>query len=213
MRNKKVTIIDYGAANVLSVARAFEEIGASVQVATEPNGISRPGFLVLPGVGAFGYAMKELKNRDLVNYISRHVEAGNPLLGICLGMQLLLNESEEFGHTDGFGFIEGKVIPIKNSVKNPIKLPHVGWKKIDINDSGENTQIKKYKNCTKDKYYYFVHSFRAELADINNLVATCKYGENIIPSIVAKGNIVGSQFHPEKSSKVGLDFLRDFLKS
>ena len=208
MRN--ITIIDYGCGNVLSLHRAIEEIGFKSLVTKEKSEISKSDLLILPGVGAFGNAMHFLQKYDLVNILIDQVKLKKkPLIGICLGMQLLLSKSYEIGEHEGLDFIEGNVIDIKKKTKKSfIKTPHIKWNKIFL----EEGRDKIFNETFYNKDYYFIHSFIAETKNELNTLAFSKYCDLKIPSIIYKDNVLGFQFHPEKSGKNGLNLLKESLK-
>ncbi len=205
-----VTIIDYGVGNLLSVQRGFEHCGARVCVTSDPDAILGADRLVLPGVGAFRGAMQELEARGLSSVIRAYAASGKPLLGICLGMQLLLNESEEFGITKGLGLIKGRVIPIpaQTTSGDTQKIPHIGWSALTpANDSWSGTVLD---GVLPGSAAYFVHSYMAQTNEASHRLADCMYGGHRIPAVIASGNVSGCQFHPEKSGEVGLSILRAF---
>lgn len=207
-----VTIIDYGTGNLLSVARAFEHCGASVLLTNDPMKITNADYLVLPGVGAFADGMLGLTERGLVEPIKTFAAKDRPFLGICLGMQLMLDESEEFGANEGLGLIPGKVvaIPAVGSDGAPHKIPHIGWNEIcaPANMSWEGSIL----GDTPDKSaFYFVHSYTAVPAKHGNRLADCYYNGQLIAAAIRLRNMYGCQFHPEKSGTAGLSILNDFL--
>jgi glutamine amidotransferase len=205
-----VTIIDYGVGNLLSVQRGFEHCGARVAVTSDPEVILRAERLVLPGVGAFRDAMAELEQRGLPPVIHTYVASGKPLLGICLGMQMLLDESEEFGVTKGLGLIPGKVVPVPSQTVSgePQKIPHIGWNA--LHPSSASWAGTFLEGIQLGSSVYFVHSFMAQpKAAVHNLAA-CTYGGHDVPAVISAGNVLGCQFHPEKSGEVGLGILRAY---
>ena len=208
---KKVTIIDYGAGNILSVSRAFNECNASVEITADLKKIKDASFLVLPGDGSFSYASKRLKKTGIFKIIKSHFKKGNPLLGICLGMQMLLSKSEEFGTNEGLSIIKGKIIKIKRQRKIYLKVPVIGWHSI-------KTKAEYYKNKFikinkfDNKKFYFVHSFKAIPQNKKELLAYYKYGTDNVTAIIGKDNVIGSQFHPEKSGQNGINLVKAFLK-
>jgi len=213
MAKPEVTVIDYGAGNLLSVRKALEHCGATVIVTGDPREIISASLVLLPGVGAFASAMKALDQLNLVSTIHRLSCLDIPILGICLGMQLLLEESEEFGITAGLGLIPGRVIPIFNREKSEglLKIPHIGWNILSspcIETEGLDPLFAK--NLIGESFY-FVHSFMAKPVNSKHIVAECDYGGYKIPAIIKQGKITGCQFHPEKSGEVGLDFLSQFI--
>lgn len=207
----KIVIIDYGLGNLLSVKKAFENIGAEVEVTDNLKRIIDADRLVLPGVGAFPNAMIEINNRGLAEALKNYLVKQRPLLGICLGMQLLLDESEEFTLTKGLGLIPGQVVMIP--VASDLKIPHVGWASLNVNKKLDFSNTFINEGLKSDSYMYFVHSFMCVPTLDENLIATYSYGENEIPAIIGKDNIFGCQFHPEKSGKDGLLLLKSYLNS
>lgn len=198
-KTANITIVDYGINNVRSVAMAFESFGTRVAIAKTPKHILDAQRLVLPGVGAFGDGMKALSLRGLAEPLRKKVGSGTPLLGICLGMQLLFSESEEFGSHKGLDLIHGRVIsfPDPKQVSIPdYKLPHIGWRKIHPSSAS----------------VYFVHSFYPVPEDVACIRETAVYGGVTFPATVREGVITGMQFHPEKSGVVGIEMLREFCK-
>lgn len=213
MSGNEVVIVDYGLGNLLSVKRGLEYCGASVLVTSAPDQVLAASRVLLPGVGAFGTAMAALNELKLIPAIQEISKRRTPLLGICLGMQLLLSESEEFGVTEGLGLIPGKVKPIPSLSTNglPIKIPHIGWNGLlPVNQANWN-QTLLADNLPGDEMY-FVHSYMAVTANISNRIADCVYEGHQISAVIGAGNITGCQFHPEKSGLLGLKVLRRFLE-
>ena len=200
----RIGIIDYGMGNLHSVTGALKYIGADSFVSRDKAELASADSLILPGVGAFPLAMENLNSLDMVPFIREQAEK-KPLLGICLGMQLLFDVGYEFGECNGLGLIPGKVIRIDDDQENfSLKVPHMGWNKLTVaNDS------PLIKNMPANAYVYFVHSFKAVVENRCDLVAATDYGCEVT-AIVSKGNVYGTQFHPEKSESVGLDILRNF---
>ena len=198
-----ITIIDYGMGNLKSVYNALKKVNFDCQISSEVTDIEMADKLILPGVGAFKDAMDNLQNLDLILPIRKKVNDGCPLLGICLGMQMLFEEGYECELRKGLGFIEGK-IKLMNSKEN-IKIPHIGWNRLEF-----NRENKILNNINKESFVYYVHSFMATEMIDENLIAYSKYGDINIPGIVNKGNVYGMQFHPEKSGEVGLKILKNF---
>ena len=199
-----VVVIDYGMGNTGSVENALEYLGASVSISSDKREIESASHLILPGVGAFGDGMQNLEERGLVNILKEEVIVKKkPFLGVCLGMQLLADEGEEGGMNRGLGWIPGKVRKINTGGK--LRLPHVGW-----NDVSVVWESEMFSGISSN-VFYFVHSYFLEPAEKNHVVATCEYGE-VMPVVINKENIWGAQFHPEKSQKSGLAFLRNFLE-
>lgn len=194
-----LAIIDYGMGNLRSVEKALESLGYKTKITGDFNDIKNSEGIILPGVGAFPKAMENLKAKNLDIILKEEVYKGKPLLGICLGMQLLFNSSEEITFTEGLGFIEGTVK--KFEVKK--KIPHMGWNNLKF-----NVPSPILNGIKEDSYVYFVHSFFANLKD-ENLNAYTEYGTKV-PAVVSSGKVIGFQFHPEKSSEVGLKMLSNF---
>ena len=212
MKTPEITVIDYGVGNLLSVSRGLEHCGAKVNMSSDPDFILESKKVILPGVGAFPNGMRALIELGLDIVIMEVVKNEVPLLGICLGMQLLLDESEEFGLTKGLGVIPGKVVPIpNNSVDGEIqKIPHIGWN--SLVNSGEDWHNTILQETREGDAAYFVHSFMASPHKSENRIADALYGGHKISAVIAKGNTTGCQFHPEKSGEVGLKILRNFVK-
>lgn len=218
---KQVTIVDYGMGNLFSIQRAIEYVGGIPVLTDDPDRVSQADRLLLPGVGAFGEGMSELINRDLSDGIRSFVETGKPLLGICLGMQLLFSESHEFGIHKGLNLIPGKVLPFTPPVEGggSFKIPHIGWNKVWINISNKLSCLYEARQqngsilegLTKNTFFYFVHSFICVPDDPNYIVAKSVYGLDRFCSIVGNENLWGCQFHPEKSGESGLIIYRNFL--
>jgi len=212
MSPPEVAVIDYGVGNMLSVQRGLERCGARVILTADPERILAAKRVVLPGVGAFANAMQALERKGLLAVIREIVRCQIPLLGICLGMQLLLEESEEFGVTAGLGLIPGRVIPIPSVAVNgePLKTPHIGWNEL-IPRSPSSWKGSCLEGHRADEAMYFVHSFMAVPSDPTLRLADCSYGGHQIAAVINQKNITGCQFHPEKSGKCGLAFLHRFL--
>ena len=198
-----IAIVDYGMGNLRSVSKAFEAVGHDAVVTRDPHTISNADHVVLPGVGAFGDCMANLERLDLVQPIRSAIESGKPFLGICLGMQLLFTESEEFGIHRGLNIIPGKVR--KFAPRSPtLKIPHMGWNQVHVRGS-----CPVFRDIANDSDWYFVHSYFVEPADSAVAATTTTYGVPFV-STVWKDNIVACQFHPEKSQAVGLRFIKNF---
>ena len=203
--HEKIVVIDYGLGNLLSVAKAFEEVsgGVEVLVTGKATDLEQGSHLVLPGVGNFKTGMENLRRLGLVKPLEEEVLGkGKPFLGICLGLQLLAEVGEEFGEHRGLGFIPGRVRQLRS---NGLPLPHIGWQDIE---RVKDTHLFDERSSKKD--YYFVHSFVLECPE-DYVTAACTYGERF-PAAVQKDNIMATQFHPEKSREAGLDILRNFLR-
>lgn len=211
MSDGEVILIDYGAGNLLSVGRSLEHCGAKVVITADPKKILSGSRVVLPGVGAFANAMVILNELQLAGVICEVARRGTPLLGICLGMQLLFDESEEFGRTNGLGLIQGKVVSIPGETVdgNLLKIPHIGWNSLYPSDH-VNWGNSLLADISPGEAVYFVHSFMAHPSS-KDRVADCIYGGYKVSAVIAKKNVVGCQFHPEKSGSVGLRVLKKFL--
>lgn len=205
-----VSIIDYGIGNILSVRRAFEHQGAEVIHISTPEEIKKAERLVLPGVGAFKDGMEELRRRELVLAIRQYCGENRPFLGICLGMQMMLEESEEFGNSEGLGIIPGKVVRIANiDIEGHFqKIPHVGWSGLRYQRSVKGTILD---GIPEGERMYFVHSYTVLPAEDRFRLADTFYGGRRLSAVIQKGNCYGTQFHPEKSGEAGLDIVCRFL--
>lgn len=195
-----ISIIDYGMGNLRSVQKALEFIGAEAEITGDGDKILKSAGIILPGVGAFPDAMNNIKRLGIDDVLKKSVDMGIPLMGICLGMQLLFEESEEVKFTRGLGFLKGR---IKKFNVN-LKIPHMGWNNLIIDSS-----CKILKNVKEGSYVYFVHSYYAQVEESSILNAHSIYGINV-PAVVSKGNIYGLQFHPEKSGEPGMCMLKNF---
>ena len=198
-----IAIIDYGVGNLFSLERSFDSIGAEVTVTADPEVICKAEKIVLPGVGAFEDAANKLRASGLDKLVCRLAAEGKPLLGICLGMQMLFEESHEYGCHKGLGLIPGKVVPMQGVIPADLKIPHIGWNGLHMEKENPLLRYVKEGDCV-----YFVHSYYA--TDCKDaVIATAEYGASLTAA-VAKGNVFGCQFHPEKSGSVGLSILRAF---
>ena len=208
-----VAIIDYGVGNLRSVGQAFVHVGAEPRLVSTADEVLAADRLVLPGVGAFGRAMEELRARGLIEPIRDYAATNRPLLGICLGMQMMLDRSEEFGVHDGIGLIPGDVREIRATGVDgrPHKIPHIGWSPL-IPSAGANRPDAFLTEAEHGAYVYFIHSFAAHPMDDAHVVAHCLYDGIQIPAVVQKGRTIGCQFHPEKSAEVGLALIQRFLE-
>jgi glutamine amidotransferase len=200
----EVTIVNYGVGNLMSVLKAFEFIGCKATLTDDPEAVAKASCLVLPGVGAYGAGMKKLGERCLVEPIKEAIWRGTPTLGICLGMQLMMSYSEEGGVREGLNVISGRVIPLPKSPA--LKVPHIGWNSINI-----RKQAPLFHGLSGNPMVYFVHSFHVVPDDDSIVVATTWYGVEFV-SAICTGNVCGTQFHPEKSGRVGLSIIRNFVE-
>lgn len=213
MARLKIAVVDYGVGNLLSVQRALEYCGACVSFVSDRNDILSADKVVLPGVGAFGNAMHALDRLDLTRAIKKASSSGVPILGICLGMQLLFEESEEFGINKGLGLVPGKITKIPNLSTNGgvIKAPHIGWSPLNINCNGTIWSKSILSDINEGESVYFVHSYMASPSAGLECIALTKYGGHKIVAAIQSKNIMGCQFHPEKSGSVGLKILKKFV--
>lgn len=195
----KIAVIDYGAGNLMSVTNALSYLGEDWIITSDIGEIERSERIILPGVGAFPFAMKFLREKGFEDVLKEQA-VKKPFLGICLGMQMLFDESDEIEPTTGLGLIKGKV----HRVETEFKLPHIGWNSLDYNHP--STLLK---GIDEGAYVYFVHTYCAEPERDEDLIASCDYGAKV-SAIVGNGTVIGCQFHPEKSGEVGLTMLRNF---
>lgn len=198
-----IAIIDYGVGNLFSLTHSLQKVGAESVITCDKAEIARADKLILPGVGAFGDAIKRLEEGGLADLIKSECAADKPLLGICLGMQLLFEKSYEYGEHRGLGLIKGSVLPLKDCVGG-LKIPHMGWNSLDIVEEGG-----LFKDLRQGDYVYFVHSYYAKCEE--GVTATAHYGIDVTAA-VRKGNVYGVQFHPEKSGECGLKILKNFAE-
>lgn len=200
-----IAIVDYGVGNLFSLKSSFRAIGVEVEVTADPAVIRASDKIILPGVGAFGDAADKLRATGLDRVLREEAEKGKPLMGICLGMQLLFEKGYEYGEHDGLGLIPGAVKPIADVIPTHYKIPHIGWNALHLRG---NSPI--FKEIDDGDCVYFVHSFYAADCD-DYMIATAEYGPELTAA-VANGNIYGCQFHPEKSGTVGLRILKAFAE-
>ena len=201
-----VAIVDYGVGNLFSLVSSFKAIGVDAVATGDKKVIESADKIILPGVGAFGDASNKLFDSGLADVVIEQANKGKPVLGICLGMQLLLQKSFEYGEHKGLGLIEGEIRPISDVIPKDYKIPHIGWNALKF--KGEKSPIFKY---LKDgDFVYFVHSFYGANCD-KNVIATAEYGAHLTAAVQQK-NVYGCQFHPEKSGDVGLKILKAFCE-
>ncbi|WP_421381344.1 imidazole glycerol phosphate synthase subunit HisH [Bacillus salacetis] len=199
-----IGIVDYGMGNLFSVGKALERLDVPYFISEDVKELEKADGLLLPGVGSFRDAMTLLKRQELTGFIKKYAGSGKPLLGICLGMQLLYEESEENGTTEGLGLLKGRIIRIPRQTQE-MKIPHMGWNKLRfVNNS-------PLLEGLVEEHVYFVHSYYVSEPDSGHVTATAEYGVEV-PAIAGKDNIFGMQFHPEKSSDLGMKLLRNFTK-
>jgi glutamine amidotransferase len=198
-----VAIIDYGAGNLQSVKKALDFLGFESVITQDSNVIESASHVILPGVGSFGDAMASIKQRGLEDIIKKSADGSKPFLGICLGLQLLFESSEESPNVDGLGIFKGNIVKIPRD--NGIKVPHMGWNSIELKQTNGI-----FENVKQDSYVYFVHSYYLKNAEPDVVAATTHYGVDI-QCAVQHGKVCATQFHPEKSGDVGLQLLRNFM--
>ncbi len=196
-----IAIVDYGAGNIFSVKNAMDYLGLPAELTSKSDDIRNADGIILPGVGAFPWAMNMLKKSGLVEVIKEEA-VKKPFLGICLGMQLIFSKGYEFEETDGLGLIDGQV---RLMTPEGLSIPHIGWNRLE-----KNRECALMNGLGDDEYVYFVHSYAAECAD-EDVAAYCEYGKRVT-ALVNRGNVYGAQFHPEKSGKTGLKILSNFAE-
>jgi glutamine amidotransferase len=209
-----VVVLDYGVGNLFSVRRALEQCGAEVRISGDPAEIMTSPRLVLPGVGAFSDGMKGLKERGLDRVVRDYAGSGRPLLGICLGMQMLATVSEEFGMHEGLDIVPGRVVAIANEGIDgkPHKIPHIGWAELEVPAPDRDWRGSILKSVKPGEAVYMVHSYTVIPENAAQRLADCHYDGVLISAAVRAGNVYGCQFHPEKSAGVGLRILSAFLE-
>ena len=199
-----IAIIDYDAGNIKSVEKAFQYIGEDTVVSRDKDVILSADKVVLPGDGSFGDAMEKLREYDLIDTINKVVENNTPFLGICLGLQLLFESSYETPGVEGLGILKGKILRIPD--KPGFKIPHIGWNSLELTNNG-----RLFKDIPEDSYVYFVHSYYLKAENEDIVTATTEYSTHIHAS-VEQGNVFACQFHPEKSSDIGIQILKNFVE-
>ena len=198
-----IAVIDYGVGNLFSLTSSLKMIGAKSIVTSDPEEIKKADKIILPGVGAFGDAIKKLRDLSLDEVIIGEAKKGKPIMGICLGMQLLFEKSYEYGEHKGLGLLKGSVVPMQGVIPSELKIPHIGWNALNV-----KKEHPIFKYIKENDYVYFVHSYFATDCD-ESLLSTTEYGATLTAS-VALDNVTGCQFHPEKSGEIGLSILRAF---
>lgn len=199
-------IINYGVGNLFSLTASLDYLGIDTIVTADAQEIRQADRIILPGVGAFADAKQKLVDTGLIPVLDEEIRNGKPLLGICLGMQMLFEKSYEYGEHEGLGYIKGEICPLSDDISASLKVPHIGWNKLIIKD--KTNPMLKYTN--EGDYVYYVHSFYAKNCD-DSLIAYSEYGVNV-PGLVNCKNVFGAQFHPEKSGEAGLKMLKAFCE-
>ena len=200
-----IAIVDYGVGNLFSLISSFNKIGAEIVVTADPQVISGADGIILPGVGAFEDAARKLRDSGLDKEIVEQAQKGKKLMGICLGMQMLFQQSYEYGCHEGLGLLKGNIVPMKDSIPADLKIPHIGWNALHF-----TKESNLFKYISNNDCVYFVHSYYATDCD-DSVIATAEYGKELTAA-VQKDNVMGCQFHPEKSGEVGLNILRAFCE-
>ncbi|SDZ34623.1 glutamine amidotransferase [Evansella caseinilytica] len=205
-----IGIIDYGMGNLHSVTKGLERIGCASFVSADVKELAQAERLILPGVGSFRDGMRELKAQGLTAFLLEQANKNKPVLGICLGMQLLFEESEENGRTLGLGLLPGKVkrFPGVTTAGERYKVPHMGWNRLHVHQVDH-----PILHVVPPGHVYFVHSYVVHVGNDDVLVASASYGDQLVPAVVSRGNVWGTQFHPEKSSVLGMQMLRNFARA
>ena len=199
-----ITVIDYGMGNLRSVVKAVELYTDQVQVSSDPASIEKSDALIMPGDGAFAMAMENLKNLGWIEPLKKYIARGGDFFGICLGYQLLFSESEEFGHSKGLDIVPGKVVRFNSEA---MKVPHMGWNNVTLKEPSPFMET-----VPDQSYFYFIHSYHPVVTDTSWVVGEVQYGTTF-PCIVGKGNLIATQFHPEKSHKIGLKIIENFVRN
>lgn len=210
---KTIAIIDYDLGNLFSVKQACDQFGYNTIVTDKIERISSADALILPGVGSFGTAMRNLNKKKLIEPLIRFANSGKPFIGICLGMQLLFSESNEFGLTKGLNILEGSIkkFPVKNDFGKINLIPQIQWNKIKKPVTSDSN-FSILENINDNSYMYFVHSFYCQPKNVKNISATTFYAGIEYPSVIIDKNVIGIQFHPEKSGKSGLKIYKNLIK-
>ena len=198
-----IAIIDYGVGNLFSLCSSFRKIGGDITVTSDISVIEKADKLILPGVGAFADAAGKLRDSGLDNVLKAQASQGKPIMGICLGMQLLFEKSYEYGEHQGLGLLKGSVIPMEGLIPESLKIPHIGWNALHF-----RKESPLFRYIQNGDFVYFVHSYFADQCE-SSVIATTEYGRDLTAA-VQQGNIMGCQFHPEKSGDVGLKLLQAF---
>ncbi len=211
--NMKLIIVDYGSSNLFSVINACNYFGYKANVTSDPDIIKNADAVILPGVGAFQMAMKRLEKLNLISPLKEIIESGKPFMGICLGLQLLFEKSEEFGATNGLGYIKGTIRKFPSDLNKNFKVPQIGWNSITNPDNGnwEKSPLKTLRS--RGEFMYFVHSYYADIEERKAILSLTTYNEVNYCSSLQKENIFAAQFHPEKSGKKGLEIYKNWFNS
>ena len=208
MSSKKVGIVDYGMGNLFNIARLLESVNCKVEVTESPEDLKLYDYLIIPGVGAFEKAIANLNNKNLSPAIHEFVKTGKPVIGICLGMQLFFEKSFEFGSHDGLGLIKGNVRKFDFNGNKLFKIPHIGWNSVQY----KYEQIDPaFKGISDSSYFYFIHSFYCAPDEDTDVIGLTQYGDQLFCSVARKDNVLGCQFHPERSGTIGVKIFQSFI--
>lgn len=205
-----IFVVDYGFGNLYSLTNTFKYLRTSLNVSDNPKKLEQADAVILPGVGAFKDGIRGLKEKRFIEPILNFTNSGKPLLGICLGMQFLFEYSKEFGHYKGLGLIKGGVKKIPQGPD--YKIPHIGWNALLLPKQRKNWENTIFSKIKEHEQVYFVHSYAGYPKEKKDILANTEYGDNIITAAVMKNNIIGTQFHPEKSGQTGLKIIKQFIK-
>ena len=211
--NNKVTILDYGFGNVFSLANALKFLNVNVDISNDPNHLIKSDRIIITGVCAFNACIDKMKEKRLDEFLIKYAELGRPILGICFGMQILFDSSNEFSECKGLSLIKGNIKEIPNKTKEGknLKVPHMGWSELLPANSMDNWNDGIMKSIKPSMSAYFAHSYSAQNMNVENIVAETSYGGNKLNAVVQNDNIFGCQFHPEKSHNLGLKILENYL--
>ncbi|WP_417319162.1 imidazole glycerol phosphate synthase subunit HisH [Emcibacter sp.] len=208
---KEIAVLDYGIGNIRSIRNALTKVGGTPVVTRDPEVIMKAAGLIIPGVGAFQHGMENLSQYSMVDVIKDYVSTGKPVLGICLGMQLMLSSSEENGFREGLNLVPGTVTKIALPEESDLRLPHIRWSQIHPQAGARTWNGPLLDSSHQDQYYYFVHSYCAHPENKDHILAVTEYGDVEITAAIKNGNVMGCQFHPEKSGTQGLSILTNFI--
>jgi glutamine amidotransferase len=211
--DKKIVILDYNMGNMFSVKNAFLSFGAETNISSDKEDVMNSDALIIPGVGAFGEAMENLKRMGLIAPILEYYNSGRPIMGICLGLQLLFEGSEEFGYNKGLGIIKGTVNKFNRTEGSRLKIPHMGWNKIHNSRTDKIWKDSPLKHVQGDGFMYFVHSYFVKPDDEGILLSTTEYSGTTFCSSIVTDNVFACQFHPEKSGHVGINIFKNWYES
>lgn len=211
--DKKIIILDYNMGNMFSVKNAFLSFGVETSISSDKKDVMNSDALIIPGVGAFGEAIENLKRMDLISPILEYFNSGRPIMGICLGLQLLFEESEEFGYNKGLGIIKGTVSKFERSEGSRLKIPHMGWNKIHNNPTDGIWEKSPLKHLPDEGFMYFVHSYFVKPDDGGIVLSTTEYSGTTFCSSILYDKVFACQFHPEKSGQGGINIFKNWYES